>query len=240
MKNLSQASDFIAQAHWHEALQRIPSWTERGIRHGFEGRDFAFPPHGISLQQIHSPLLIVPDAKGQGLAPGDGLVSVHPEQLIGVKTADCLPILISHPRGVMALHAGWKGLAADIVGAALQWMKAQAWDLAQAEFALGPCISLDSFEVGPEILQAFLGEAFAAQPLELAFASSKGVADRWHLDLALLALLQIGRYGVRADKIHVVRSCTKKNSELWHSYRREGVQAGRNWSWIQFSSPQSK
>lgn len=231
-KTADALEKFLEAITWTESAHRISAWTEKGISHGFEGKGFDLPSSGYALQQVHSPRLVHLPAKPLALEPGDGLISTHKGQVIAVKTADCLPILIAHPRGVLALHAGWKGLAADILGGALQWMDEQGWALEEAEFALGPCISLDSFEVGPELLANFRREAFALQTLELAFASSKGQSDRWHLDLAVLAALQLARFAIEPARIHVVRTCTKKRADLWHSYRRDGTQAGRNWSWI--------
>ncbi len=225
---------YLQEVQWLPSQDHIPRWTERGILHGFTGRASDRPSQTIALDQIHSATIIEVPAVVQGrLEPGDGLISQTRGQIVGVKTADCLPILIVNPRGVMALHAGWKGLAGDILGEALRWMQRNHWSWAETEIALGPCISLDAFEVGPELIDAFQKGPFQMNDFELALASSKGQGDRWHLDLSTAALLQMARFKIPPEKITIVRTCTKREKETWHSFRRDGAHAGRNWSWVQ-------
>jgi YfiH family protein len=228
---LTRLAEYIRRAHWLEATHRIPAWESLGISHGFEGRGFELPVEGRSLRQIHSAKIHEVSSNSRDLE-GDGLMATQQKTLIAVKTADCVPILVHHPQGVMALHAGWKGLAQDILGLAIHDMRKRGWDLRAASFAIGPCISLDSFEVGPDVIEALRAGPFQMREAEFAFASSKGRLDRWHLDLGVLALMELARFDLDPLQIHIIRTCTRKDEGRWHSFRREGSQAGRNWSWI--------
>ena len=133
----------------------------------------------------------------------------------------------------MAIHAGWKGLAQDILAHAYTYLSDQGIPGESCHWAIGPCISQQSFEVGPELVDLFYRQGLGLSSEDLALIMMKGKLDRWHVDLASLALLRLKSLGVPAHKISIIRSDTRQNSQLWHSYRRDGVQSGRNWSWIE-------
>lgn len=229
---ISELTRYLNKIHWLPSTTRIPSWQERGIPHGFEGRGFELGAQGHSLRQIHSAKIVESGPKPEE-EEGDALLTSLQGRVIAVKTADCVPLLILHPRAVLAIHAGWRGMSQDIIGESLRAMRARSWEIEASEVAIGPCLSLAGFEVGPEVIEAFRQGAFRMQDAEFAFASSKGQRDRWQLDLAMLAALQLARYGFRPEQLHIIRTCTKIESDRWYSYRREGQGVGRNWSWIQ-------
>ena len=113
------------------------------------------------------------------------------------------------------------------------------WDQALKVFgdskplvAIGPHISSHSFEVGPEVLFEFSNSKQFATDLQLCHISSKGHGDRWHLDLGIASVFSLINAGAKAENISLMRTCTKLNPNEWHSYRRDGLKAGRNWSWI--------
>src|SRR2546423_11230512 len=86
--------------------------TVAGLVHGFGTRDSAYPASIRTARQIHSSIVL--DA---GLVDpsteGDALVTCEPGMLVGVRTADCVPILLVDPvsRAIAAIHAGWRGTA---------------------------------------------------------------------------------------------------------------------------------
>src|SRR5436189_4746081 len=85
------------------------------LEHGFGTRFFQPPASVVTLRQIHSDIIVY--AAGPGcVAEGDALLSDTPGQLVGVKTADCLPILLvdERHRAVAAVHAGWRGAVSRI------------------------------------------------------------------------------------------------------------------------------
>src|SRR4030095_5337963 len=87
--------------------------------------------------------------------PGGALVSDAPARSIAVRVADCVPVLLATRDGrtVAAVHAGWRGTVAGVLPATLREMRAASPRDVVA--AIGPCISFEAFEVGPEVLAEF-------------------------------------------------------------------------------------
>jgi YfiH family protein len=112
---------------------------------GFEAKNL------VTARQVHSSEVVVVARPFEGNLPeADALISVTPGLLVGVLTADCVPVLLSTPTGdmVAAVHAGWRGAVSGILEATVQKMK----DLGarQVVAALGPCIWQESYEVSQE------------------------------------------------------------------------------------------
>ncbi|MEL7046755.1 MAG: peptidoglycan editing factor PgeF [Pseudomonadota bacterium] len=138
-----------------------------------------------------------------------------------VLTADCLPVLFADRDGtrVAAAHAGWRGLAAGILEAAVQAMgtppsQLLAW--------LGPSIGPEAFEVGPEVREHFLAtrpNAVNLADFSACFTARKS-SDRYLADLPRLARLRLEALGVSA--VDGARVCTFENAESFFSYRRDG------------------
>ena len=123
--------------------------------HGFGTRTSEYPPGIITLRQIHSCVVWEASHMSDGVsdevvAEGDALVSRIPGVLVGIRTADCVPILIADPvtRAVAAIHAGWRGTAGGMVAAAIRTICANGTsrpgDLIAAigPFALGKLASV--------------------------------------------------------------------------------------------------
>lgn len=231
---MSPIESWINRMTWLGTEHQLPAWVESGIDHGFEGLGFDLPKDGYQLKQVHGAELleIKKGADPQVFPEADGLWTREPGVMIAVKTADCVPVLIQHPRLVMAIHAGWKGMAQDILGTACQILAREGVPLSTCKVGIGACISLDSFEVGPEVIDQFRQGAYRLDDETLAWVASKGQGDRWHLDLGLMAALRLKKAGLQAEQLSVIRSCTRKNPMVWHSFRRDAQRAGRNWSWI--------
>ena len=160
------------------------------------------------------------NAKLEGI---DAVMTNLPDVCIGVSTADCIPVLIydSRLKVAAAIHAGWRGTVKRIVqqtiadmntvyGSAPCDMKAQ----------IGPGISLDSFEVGDEVY-----EAFAAAGFDMSLISQR--KEKWHIDLPECNRLQLIEAGIPSENISVANICTMKQSETFFSARRLGIQSGR-------------
>lgn len=135
-----------------------------------------------------------------------------------VLVADCLPVLLAscNGRAVGAAHAGWRGLAAGVVEAALgQVARAAACEPAQVVAWLGPCIGAARFEVGEEVVQAFGGGArFAAR-------GWRDGRERWFADLPGLAADRLRAAGVL--DVSDAAACTVEDSSRFFSYRRDGI-----------------
>ncbi len=166
-------------------------------------RALRLPASPCWLRQIHSSRVV--EAK-EGVE-ADGSFTYRPGIVCAVLTADCLPVLLCDPGGqVAAVHAGWRGLAAGVLEAALAAFpsphRVMAW--------LGPAIGPAAYEVGEEVKGAFPedGEAFHPQ------------GGRWRADLPRIAQRRLKRAGVRA--IYESRACTFE-SRRFFSYRRDGI-----------------
>ncbi len=145
-----------------------------------------------------------------------------------VLTADCLPVLLCDREGrsVAAVHAGWRGLLNGVIEQTIAAMGAEGELLAW----LGPAIGPQAFEVGEEVLEAFLVDAPAAAR---AFMPSPG--GRWLADIYALARQRLHRAGVTL--VYGGEYCTYSEPERFYSYRRDG-RTGRMASliWIEHNS----
>jgi YfiH family protein len=130
-----------------------------------------------------------------------------------VLTADCVPVLLAGRDGdtVGIAHAGWRGLAAGVIEAAVARMDVPA---ASVIAWLGPAIGPRGYEVGPEVREAFVRRDAAAAA---AFAPRRD--DRFLADLFLLARQRLAAAGVAA--VYGGGHCTYTEAERFYSYRRE-------------------
>jgi polyphenol oxidase len=138
---------------------------------------------------------------------------------LGVRTADCVPILLldSRFRAIAAVHAGWRGTAAQIAAHTVERMRTEFHSDAQDLYAaLGPCIRPCCYEVGVEV---------AAQFESLGAVRATNGARR--LDLALANRRQLERAGLGAEHIFDCGLCTACSAEQFFSYRREPGNLGR-------------
>ena len=188
-------------------------------KHGF-GTRLANPEVDVTLRQIHSSQVWNAHSLRNRQREGDALVADDVGLCIGVRTADCVPILLldSNRRVVGAVHAGWRGSASEIVVRALERMNADFdSDPADVYAALGPCIRECCYQVGPEVACQFektfpeWGPVTASRPLDLA------ETNRRHLLIA----------GVDAGRIFDCGLCTACQSDTFFSFRREPSNAGR-------------
>jgi YfiH family protein len=165
--------------------------------------------------------------RGSGFESGtcaDALVTDDPARIISVKYADCVPILLASPdgRAVAAVHAGWRGIVAGVLPAAITRM-AEVAGCGSGELvaAVGPCIGFDVFEVGPEVLDAF-GVVFGVDAPMRRLDSGKG-----RVDLRESVRRQLIKSGVGAARIDVATQCTFADAAEFYSHRRDGVATGR-------------
>lgn len=178
------------------------------------------------VEQVHGPGVVVVERAGGPLAPlgrGDALVTDRPGVALAVRVADCVPILLhapgSHP-AVAAVHSGWRGTAAGVVGAAVAALRRLAGPDAEVRAVVGPHIGQDAFEVGDEVVVALE----AASGLARGGFARPGARDHAHVDLSVVIAAQLAAAGVR----HVawVEGCTTRDAHLW-SHRRDAERGGR-------------
>ena len=176
------------------------------------------PPDLAWLRQVHSAR--VRDATPGPCGEGDALTTRRCGLALSVVTADCVPILLAGDGEIASIHAGWRGLAAGVVGATIDRL-ATAPDRLAAW--LGPAIGPCCYEVGDEVAARV---AAASDPA----AVVPGRASRPHLDLHAAARAQLVRAGV--PEVRRVGSCTRCSPDLLWSYRRQGPRAGRNLAFV--------
>ncbi len=148
----------------------------------------------------------------------DGLVTDQVGVVLAVKSADCVPVLLAAPGGVGAAHAGWRGVAAGVVPAVVQaLLELSGAHASQVVAAIGPHISADVYEVGPEVVEALV--AAGLDPAR--FATQRGPTC---VDLGRAVEDQLRHLGV----VRVERSlrCTHLDPDLY-SFRRDGPDTGR-------------
>ena len=129
-------------------------------------------------------------------------------------TADCLPVLICDRAGsrVAAAHAGWRGLHAGVVSNTVTRLECGPEELM---VWLGPAIGPEAFEVGAEVVQAFI-----AKDSQNTLAFRQIDQSHWLCDLYRLARIELDRLGVSA--IFGGNECTYTDSSRFYSYRRDG------------------
>ncbi|MBI5526006.1 MAG: peptidoglycan editing factor PgeF [Deltaproteobacteria bacterium] len=177
----------------------------------------------VTVNQVHGTSVLIVEGGCGGGGDHDALVTARPRVLIGVKTADCTPVLLCEPvrKVVGAVHAGWRGTAALVAARSVDAMRsAFGCDPSDIVAVIGPSVGRCCYRVGDEVAKAFskdLGGGFLSEENGGLFADLHG-ANRKALVLA----------GVRPSNIHVIDLCTACNPGLFFSHRRDGGKTGRH------------
>jgi YfiH family protein len=185
-------------------------------------------PHGrlLLLHQVHGAR--VQAAPWEGRPEADAAVASTPGLILGIETADCLPLLLVDPvrRSVAAVHAGWRGTVAGVSRAAVAALLAGGSRAEHLDAALGPCIGPCCYEVGEEVRAAFgPGGSSFFRP---------GPRGRDHLDLREANRSQLLHAGLDPARIGGLDACTYCRPDRYHSYRRDGRGSGRMISYVGF------
>ena len=187
-------------------------------------------PVGV-VHQVHGNRVVESSGNGDPLraqADADAIFCTRPGELVAVRTADCVPILLAGPGGVAAVHAGWRGTAQGIGPSAVRTLcerlECRPSDLTAV---IGPCIGLEAYEVGEEVV-----EGLASLLPEDAFVSR--TQPRPHVDLKAANRVLLEQEGV--GLIDVLPQCTFSDSSFF-SHRREGARTGRMAAVIGMVSP---
>lgn len=182
--------------------------------------------------QVHGAEVVVVSGEEDAAAVlarrADALVTSAHDVAVGVRTADCAPVLLAADDGaaVAAVHVGWRGAVGGVIGAAVSTLcRTASTTPARLVASVGPCIGPAAFEVGPEVVAAARAALGDVDRLV-----GPGRADRAHLDLAGLAVALLAQAGVtRVDR---VGECTASHLERYFSHRAEHGQTGRQLSVI--------
>jgi hypothetical protein len=189
------------------------------------------------LNQVHGCGIV--EASGS-LVDADGLWTTKPRRRIGVRVADCVPVLLAGPLSdgtpwVAALHAGWRGATGyrdphpggGILRRGVAHFIALGGIRERMVWALGPAIQACHFEVGEEVVEAARQDAAWQEHFRIGEPGVKA-----HLDLHGFLRAQALDLGLDPARDGSFPLCTVCRPDLLYSYRR-GDTSGRQWGWIE-------
>lgn len=179
------------------------------------------PPCSVTLRQVHSADIQRADTLADRAAEGDALISGQIGLSIGVRSADCVPILLldTGTHSVAAVHAGWRGSAGQIVERTVAQLAAQfGSDPNDIYAAIGPCIRPCCYQVSRNVAELFTTWFPDLEPEP---------DGKVMLDLAAANRKQLLSAGVSSDHILDSGFCTFCDSASFFSYRREPEDPGR-------------
>jgi YfiH family protein len=196
---------------------------------GTDGTD-GTPWRRHAARQVHGARCVVVEPEsGTFHGDADALLTRARGELLVVRTADCVPILAAAVgrggvEGAAAIHAGWRGLLAGVVEAAVAGLRGLAPG-GRLVAALGPAIGPCCFEVGEDV----------AEPLAAAYGASvvrrSGTTARPHADLPAAVRIALAAAGASVPD-RQPPPCTRCEPELFHSHRAAGTAAGRMGAFI--------
>ena len=199
-------------------------------------RAFELQPHMLlTVKQVHGTDILVIDQPNPDLAhfldiECDAIVTDQPGILIGILVADCFPVLLYDPtlQVVAALHAGWRGAAAGIIGRTVTAM-GNIFGCRPENLlaAIGPGIGAHRYEVDRPVREAFRGGSGHWEAIAREVALGK-----WLLDLRQSCRLQLEAAGLAPAQVTAADECTCCHRELFFSYRRDNGQTGRQLGFI--------
>lgn len=180
--------------------------------------------HGTEVREIDETFVGLASEKQKELLEGvDALVSDCPGVCLCISTADCIPVLCydTKHKVIAAIHAGWRGTVARIVEKTLERMsELYGTEGEDVRACIGPGISLEAFEVGEEVYEAFKTAGFDMERIARRYA-------KWHIDLWEANRIQLLAKGVKASNVELAGICTYQHATDFFSARRLGIHSGR-------------
>lgn len=168
------------------------------------------------LEQVHG--VCVADTQCEYHCQADAFYTDKTNVVGTVLTADCLPVFMTNRAGseVAVAHAGWKGLLNGVIEQSVMRFHAEPKELS---VWLGPAIGPEKFEVGEEVLQAFIKEAGGDRDKVIS-CFKPGLENKWLADIYALARYRLKRLGI--DDVSGGDFCTVSDEHMFYSYRRDG------------------
>ncbi len=161
------------------------------------------------------------------LVEADALLALT-DGAVGIRVADCVPILIAAEGAAAAVHSGWRGTRLRIAARAVRALQhAAGADPARMLAAIGPCIGRCCYEVSPELAASFralFGPDAADDPAR---------GPQPHLDLRYCVEQALALAGIPADRIEQVEGCTSCDTSAFFSHRRDKGRTGRHLAFIE-------
>ncbi len=193
---------------------------------GFDPRDI------VSLPQIHSDIIytVTEDDRGKGyfirngIKSGDGYITNRRGVVLGIKTADCTPVLLEAESNgqiiaVGAVHAGWRGTVADIVGKCIERLCDEfGADTDNIRASIGPCIHSCCYEVGHDVYEKAVNDL--DEDIAIKFVKRPKIEEEKYMcDLPAINRALLLRRGIRDENIEIINECTCCNPEKFFSHR---------------------
>lgn len=169
---------------------------------------FADPDQGrlATARQVHGAKVLVHDASWTGWLRGpgaDGHVARAACTALAVSVADCVPVFVGHPSGIVAmLHSGWRGTEANVLGVAIQRLRMDGVAAADLRIVLGPAICGDCYEVSPDVYGRLTGLQ---------------VSEPTRVDLRRVIASQASAFGVR--DVRIDERCVRCDNARFYSHR---------------------
>ena len=183
----------------------------------------------FTVSQVHGDRVL--EAPAPGMGPGvpgpfgeaDALWTGAVGRAVGVRTADCVPVLLVDPVGrrVAAVHSGWKGTEARIAARAIEALERAGSRRGDLLAAVGPSIRACCYQVSAEVAGRFAGHGPGVVIDE---------GGSLHLDLAIAVRRTLVEHGVGADHVELIPDCTGCEDDLYFSHRRDQGVTGRHLS----------
>lgn len=190
----------------HVGDQRAPVAANRRQLEVFFGAPVYFP------EQVHGNQVFEFTGGGHPIQ-ADAVITKMVGKPIGILAADCLPVLFASDTQIGVAHAGWRGLVSGVLENTL----ARFSEVRNVTAWLGPCIGPLAFEVGSEVLEAFVSQ----QACWIHHFKPSGRPDHYFADLKSIAFDILEN--MQVDSIKQVGGCTYTESSRWYSFRRDRV-----------------
>lgn len=183
----------------------------------------------IFMNQVHSDMVVIKTDKKPSFPKSDGIITSLKGFALAIKSADCLPIFLFDRKNkiISAIHSGWRGSALKIVKKALKKLEQEFNSNASDIYAfIGPAINGNCYEVGKDVYDHF---GFLGKKKNDFFTKTKN--NKFLMDIKGINSYILESEGIPTDNIEVCSLCTHCE-ETFYSYRRDGINSGRNISFI--------
>ncbi len=180
------------------------------------------------LEQVHGNTVIVAEPSWHTFQ-ADAMISNQKNLLLVIGVADCVPILFYDPikKAIGAAHAGWRGTSLRIVEKVLEKMSQEYGSSpSDVRVVLGPAISKKNYQVGSEVIEAFIKAGFPQDVYEPDH-------DRYRLDVVAANVYLLKNLGVA--HIDTLAYCTFADPKTFYSHRRDAKKRGSHWAVIKLS-----
>lgn len=216
-----------------DALRVLDARLTLAMQLGVDLDDLVMPrqTHSCSVAVIDEAFRSLDiDQQEAALEGVDALVTRLSGLVIGVNTADCVPIVFADQQAgvIAAAHAGWRGTVGRIAQEVVVEMCRQGAQSDHIHVAMGPCICQECFEVGDEVVDAFKQAGFDLD----AIVTRHAATGKAHIDLRAANSAVLSSAGVPAAQITESRHCSRCEPARFFSARRLGINSGRTFTGI--------